>query len=275
MAQVRAARRPRLTLPEQPTSVTEYSGHFRLVRGMSTATEGFAGRTVLLTGGAGGIGQALARALLERGALVGVLDRRVAEVATMSVECDVTHPDEVAGAVAELESELGPTRFLVCAAGVVSERKLAELEPAEWRRVVGVSLDGAFAALRAVVPGMQARRSGSVVAFSSGYATMGYRFGGPYAAAKAGVEALVKSVALEAGGDGVRVNAVAPGPVVTSMLDHVPDKESWRRDRVARIPLGRLAEPEDLVGPVLFLLGPGSAYVTGQTLHVNGGLLMS
>lgn len=121
---------------------------------------------------------------------------------------------------------------------------------------------------------MQARGSGSVVAFSSGYATMGYRHGGHYAAAKAGVEALVKSVALEAGRDGVRVNALAPGPVFTDFLGHIPDPTAWRTDREARIPLGRIAEPADMVGPVLFLLGPASRYITGQVLHVNGGLLM-
>lgn len=112
------------------------------------------------------------------------------------------------------------------------------------------------------------------MAFSSGHATSGYRLGGPYAAAKAGVEALVKSLALEAARDGVRVNAVAPGPVFTPFLGHIEDREAWRRDRELRLPLGHIAGPSDLVGPVLFLLGPGSGYVTGRVLHVNGGLSM-
>lgn len=232
------------------------------------------GRVAAITGGAGGIGQAIAEALLQRGARVAVLDQHPAEQATISVATDVTDPDAMEQALRRVAIELGPLDHLVVAAGVASEHTLVELDPQQWRTVLDVSLTGTYLALRAAVPGMQQRGRGSVVVFSSGYATTGYRYGGHYAAAKAGVEALLKSVALEAGRDGVRVNGVAPGPVFTDFLGHIPDQVRWRADREARIPLGRIADPADLVGPVLFLLGPDSGYVTGQVLHVNGGLLM-
>jgi NAD(P)-dependent dehydrogenase (short-subunit alcohol dehydrogenase family) len=124
-------------------------------------------------------------------------------------------------------------------------------------------------ATRAVLPAMIAAARGSIVAFSSGYASTGYRNGANYAAAKAGVEALVKSVALENAQYGIRANSVAPGPIDTPMLT---------RERAAfigpRIPLGRVGEPADIVGIVRFLIGDESAYITGQTIGVNGGLIM-
>lgn len=140
--------------------------------------------------------------------------------------------------------------------------------------MVDVSLTGTYLVTRAVLPSMLAAGGGRIVAFSSGYASKGNRNGAHYAAAKAGVEAIVKSVALEVAAAGVRVNAVAPGPVRTPMLDHIAGLPDWERDRAASIPMGRIGEADDLVGPVLFLLGPASRYSTGQVVHVNGGLLM-
>lgn len=228
----------------------------------------------LVTGGAGGIGSAVVSALEERGVRVASLDQHPSEVASLALVADVADERAVAAAVAHVEDELGPIDHLVCAAGVVSEHELSALALDEWRRVVDTSLTGTFLATRAVAPRMAERGHGSIVAFSSGYGTMGYRHGGHYAAAKAGIEAFIKSVAQEYGHAGVRANAVAPGPVLTPFLGHIADQETWRRDREARIPLGRVAEPRDIVGPVLFLLGEDSGYVTGQVLHVNGGLLM-
>lgn len=228
----------------------------------------------IVTGGAGGIGQAVVTALRAGGVRVGVIDRSDPAEADAAAVADITDHEQVAAAVAALTEELGPPTMLVCAAGVVSEHPLDELDPAAWQRVVDVSLTGTYLAVHLVVPGMQARGRGSVVAVSSGYATSGYRLGGHYAAAKAGIEALTKSVAQEVGPAGVRVNAVAPGPVLTPFVDHIEDQDAWRRDREARIPLRRMAVAEDIVGPITFLLGPDARYITGQVLHVNGGLLM-
>jgi NAD(P)-dependent dehydrogenase (short-subunit alcohol dehydrogenase family) len=232
------------------------------------------GRVAVVTGGAGGIGQAVVAALTGNGARTAVLDLAGLPAADLSLHCDVRDPAAVESAVARVTAELGPVDHLVCAAGVVSEAPLAELDPAEFRRVVEISLFGAFHALRAVLPGMTARGRGSVVAMSTGWATKGYPNGAHYAAAKAGVEALVKSAALETAAAGVRVNAVAPGPVETPMLTGFPDYRARAAERARAIPMGRVGEPEDVVGPVMFLLGEESRYMTGQVVQVNGGLLM-
>jgi NAD(P)-dependent dehydrogenase (short-subunit alcohol dehydrogenase family) len=194
--------------------------------------------------------------------------------AALSLTCDVRDAEAVEAAVRRVAAELGPIRYLVCAAGVVSEAPITGLDPAEFRRVVEISLFGTFHALRAVLPFMIGRGRGSVVAMSTGWATKGYPNGGHYAAAKAGVEALVKSAALETAAAGVRVNAVAPGPIETPMLTDFPDYDARAADRARAIPMGRVGEVEDVVGPVMFLLGDESRYMTGQIVQVNGGLLM-
>lgn len=235
----------------------------------------FSGRVAVVAGGHGGIGSAVVRTLQAQGARVAVLDRAPAAGSpALSVACDVTDPVSVAEAVQAVTAELGAPDLLVCAAGVVSEHDVTAMPPQEWHRVVDASLTGCFLVVREALPHLCQSERGSVVALSSGWATKGYPRGAHYAAAKAGVEAFVKSVALEVAGHGVRVNAVAPGPVLTPFLDYVDDLESWREQRAAAIPLGRVADPDDLVGPVLFLLSDDSRYVTGQVLHVNGGLLM-
>lgn len=227
---------------------------------------------VVVSGGAGGIGAAIVRALAAAGVQAASLDLGAGGLAALDVVCDVTDAQAVADAVARVADELGAPGALVCAAGVVSELPLAELEPAEWRRVVDASLTSSFLLARAVAPHLVARGGGPIAMLSTGYATKGMLHGPHYAAAKAGVEALAKSLALELGPAGVRVNAVAPGPVRTAMLDTKP---GWDEAAVARaIPLGRIGEPEDVADAVLFLLGERSRYVTGQVLQVNGGMLM-
>jgi NAD(P)-dependent dehydrogenase (short-subunit alcohol dehydrogenase family) len=232
----------------------------------------FAGRVAVVTGGSSGIGAAVASALADGGASVARLspDR---PVQGSWWECDVRDGRSVDDAVGEVARQLGEVSLLVCAAGIVSEAPLDRLGTDEFRDVVDVALTGTFHAARAAVPSMRRAGGGAVVAYSSGYATSGYPHGSHYAAAKAGVEGLVKSLARELAPT-IRVNAVAPGPVDTPMLDHIDDRDAWQADREARIPMGRIAITDDVVGPTLFLLGPAAGYVTGQVLHVNGGLLM-
>jgi NAD(P)-dependent dehydrogenase (short-subunit alcohol dehydrogenase family) len=249
---------------------------------MANSEPDVADGVAIVTGGCGGIGQAVVAALSARGVRTAVLDPAAsappansqAGGPALAIPCDVRDADEVAAAAVRAADELGPVTYLVCAAGVVSEAPLAELAPAEFRRVVEISLFGTFHAFRAVLPGMAAQGHGTAVAMSTGWATKGYPNGGHYAAAKAGVEALVKSAALEFAASGVRVNAVAPGPVETPMLTGFPDYHERAADRARSIPMGRVGQADDITGPVLFLLGEGSRYVTGQVVHVNGGLLM-
>lgn len=227
---------------------------------------------VLVAGAAGGIGRGLVDALLATGAHVAALDLADNQAATMSLRCDVTDAGAVGTAVAKVSAELGAPTRLVCAAGVVSEAPLADLAPDEWRRVVDVSLTSAFLLTRAVLPGMVECGAGVIVTMSSGFARKGYALGAHYAAAKSGVEALTKSIALEYAGRGVRCNAVAPGPVRTPMIENNPAFDEAAR--AALIPMGRIGEVADVVEPVMFLLSDAARYITGQVLHVNGGMLM-
>jgi 3-oxoacyl-[acyl-carrier protein] reductase len=222
----------------------------------------------VVAGGAGDLGRPIVAALRTAGLRVAVLDL-VAE-GEDAFACDLTDPGAVETAVAEVADRLGPIGSFVYAAGLQSEHELAALSPEEFRRIVDASLTGCFLCARALAPRLV--EGGAIVAFSSGLGTRGMAQGPHYAAAKAGVVALVKSLALELG-PRVRVNAVAPGPIRSRMVDAM-DADRMAGRGLGAIPLGRIGEPEDVVGPVLFLLGSGSAYMTGAVLHVNGGMLM-
>jgi len=222
-----------------------------------------------VTGGAGGLGTAIVADLRAAGRTVVSLDRRDAAGATESFQLDVADEAAVGTSVAQVVERYGGIDALVCAAGTVDEHAVAEMPLDAWRRVLDASLTGTFLATRAVLPAMMAAHGGSIVAFSSGYASSGYRNGANYAAAKAGVEAFVKSVALEGAPYGIRANSLAPGPIDTPML--TPERAAFIGPR---IPLGRVGQPADVVGVVRFLIDADSSYITGQTIAVNGGLLM-
>ncbi|HEY4276990.1 MAG TPA: SDR family NAD(P)-dependent oxidoreductase [Conexibacter sp.] len=229
-----------------------------------------AASVAIVTGAAGEIGNAIVRALTELGAAVAGLDLRPTPGAALSLECDVTEPAQVAEAVNTAVDQLGAPNRLVCSAGIVSEHPIGDLRPDEWKRVVDVSLTSAYLAAHNVAPRMT--DGGAILTVSSGWGTRGYPNGAHYAAAKAGIEALTKSLALELAPRGIRANCVAPGPIRTQHLDTLPAFDE--QARAAAIPLGRIGEVDDVVGPALFLLTDQSCYVTGQVLHVNGGLLM-
>jgi len=232
----------------------------------------FVDRCALVTGGAGGIGGAIVRALADRGARVAAVDLEPVPGAECSLQADLTDESATADAVAGAARALGGLELLVCAAGVVSEAPLEQLSVREWRRVVDSSLTATFMVLKAAIPYLRAAETASVCAISSGWARRPYPRGAHYAAGKAGIEALVRAAATELAPDGIRVNAVAPGPIRTPMLDDLPAFDE--RVRAEAIPLGRIGEPSDVVGPILFLLAPASGYMTGQVLGVSGGLVM-
>ena len=227
---------------------------------------------VLVTGGSSGIGAAVVEEFVRRGARVQSVSRSGgAPEGAAGIACDIGDPAAVEAAFEEIRQRFPEgLAHVVCSTGVVSEHPIDELPPEEWRRVVDASLTGTYLTLHHAVPLLRLHGGGSVVAMSSGWAKRGYPNGAHYAAAKGGIESLVRSLALELAPDRIRVNAVSPGPVVTPMLDDLPAFDG--AERAARIPLGRLGTVEDVVRSTFFLLGDEADHITGQVLQVSGGL---
>lgn len=247
---------------------------------------------VLVTGGASGIGRAVARLAAERGARVGVLDLDaagatgvVAEIEAaghgpaLAVECDVTSALGVDTAFAAAQTRLGPLTGLFTAAGIDLGGFAHELSPATWERVLATNLTGTFLACQQGVRSLlQSGLAGSIVACSSPAASVGYPAGGAsaYAASKGGVSALVRTLAVDYARHGIRVNAVVPGATETPLMwaNVVPTERASLRARINdEIPLGRIADPEEPARAVLWLLSRESSYVTGSHLVCDGGIL--
>jgi 3-oxoacyl-[acyl-carrier protein] reductase len=242
------------------------------------------GARIAVVGGAGGIGRRLVVRLMEAGAVVTVIDLPGSlEVhpppdGVTAIGCDATREGEVAGAFGRITG--GALDGLVNLCGFAEARTpVAETDPADWDSVIAGNLRAAYLVSRAAVPMLRKGRDPSMVQMASGIAQLGTPGYGPYGAAKAGVINLTRTLAQELA-PSVRVNAVAPAAVDTAFLrggTHRGGRDDGPPTRldvdayVARVPLGRLAMPDDVVGPILFLLGPASAYLTGQTLYINGG----
>lgn len=225
-------------------------------------------RTALVVGGGSGIGRAIAEAFEREGARVAVADRANAPVAV-----DVTDEDSVRAAVGEVTRELGRIDVLVNSAGVLTEAPLVEMDAATWAETIAVDLTGVFLCCRHVVPGMVARGFGRVINIASQLGIKGGRSLSHYAAAKAGVIGLTKSLALEVAEHGVLVNAIAPGPIETPMVAGITD--DWKAAKRAELPLGRFGTPDE-VAPTAVLLAsdPGGNLFVGQTLGPNSGDVM-
>jgi len=238
------------------------------------------GRVALVTGSTRGIGRAIAESLHAAGAAVGIVGRSVEtaqEVAraigerTAGFGCDVTNADTVRAAISACEGSLGPIDILVNNAGVTRDNLLVRLTDAEWDEVLAANLKGAFVATQAVIRGMMKRRWGRVINITSIVGLTGNKGQANYAASKAGLIGFTKSVAKEYAGRGVLANCVAPGFIDTDMTTALPD--AIRAALLESIPLGRLGAPADIAGAVLFLASDFGAYITGQTLVVDGGMV--
>jgi 3-oxoacyl-[acyl-carrier protein] reductase len=241
-----------------------------------------AGKAALVTGGAAGIGKACAQILSQAGAKVAVVDidldgaKETAAGLTeaKAFHCNLGDPESISGACAEISSSFGSPDIVVNCAGLISYRKgLQAVGTDEWDTVLDVNLRGAFLLCRELIEPMKEKGWGKIVHFSSLAARVGgIEVGAHYAASKAGLIGLVRTLAKEAAPHGITVNAVAPGiigtkPVLAQISDHMDDYAE-------KIPLGRIGTPEEVAATVLFLCAPFSDYVTGITVDVNGGMYM-
>jgi 3-oxoacyl-[acyl-carrier protein] reductase len=240
-----------------------------------------AGKVAFITGSTRGIGLAIARAMHGAGARVAIVGRdeaRAVDVAaqlgehTMGAGCDVAVAEQVEGALAAAEAALGPIDILVNNAGLTRDNILLRLTDADWDAVLDANLKGAFHTTRAAIKGMMKRRSGRIINITSIVGLSGNKGQANYAASKAGLIGFTKSVAKEYAARGILANCIAPGYIETDMTSGLPD--AAKATLLQGIALGRLGRPEDVAGAALFLASDLAAYITGQVLVVDGGLVI-
>jgi 3-oxoacyl-[acyl-carrier protein] reductase len=239
------------------------------------------GRVALVTGGTRGIGRAIAQQLRAAGAKVAITGRDGDRAKTAAAElgsgmagfgCEMTDGAQVEAAVAGAEAALGPIDILVNNAGLARDQIVLRMSEADWDTVLDANLKGAFLAIRAVLKGMMKRKAGRIVNVSSIVGLIGNKGQANYAASKAGLIGLTKSVAKEYASRNILVNCVAPGFIETDMMDALPVEA--RTSLLQQIALARLGRPEDVAGAVLFLVSDLAGYVTGQVVVVDGGMVI-
>jgi 2-hydroxycyclohexanecarboxyl-CoA dehydrogenase len=248
-------------------------------------------KTVIVTGGAGGIGGATCRRFAAEGAKVAVFDmnmqaaQKVADEIKASggvaaaFECDITDRAAVDAAVAATVAQLGPIDVLVNNAGWDVFKPFTKTTPDQWQRLIAINLTGALHMHHAVLPGMAARKCGRIVNISSDAARVGSSGEAVYAACKGGLVAFSKTIAREHARHGITVNVVCPGPTDTALFaeykEGAGNPEKLMEAFTRAIPLGRIGQPEDLPGAIVFFASDDAAFITGQVLSVSGGLTMN
>jgi 3-oxoacyl-[acyl-carrier protein] reductase len=239
------------------------------------------GKTALVTGASGGIGGAVARALHAQGATVGLsgtrreaLDQLAAELNGRAhvLPCNLADKDEVETLVARAEEAMRSLDILVNNAGITRDNIFIRLKDEDWDQVIAVDLTAGFRLARAAVRGMMRRRYGRIIGITSVVGVTGNAGQGNYAAAKAGMIGMSKALAQEVASRGITVNCVAPGFIETAMTEVLHERQ--RETILPRVPAGRLGASAEIAAAVVYLASSEAAYVTGQTLHVNGGMAM-
>jgi 3-oxoacyl-[acyl-carrier protein] reductase len=240
-----------------------------------------AGKTALVTGATGGLGGSIAKALQLQGATVAlsgtrreILEGLAAEIGARVhvLPCNLADKNEVEALVPKAEETMGQLDILVANAGITRDNLFVQLKDEDWDQVIDVNLTATFRLARAAVRGMMRRRFGRVIGITSVVGVTGNPGQGNYAASKAGMIAMIKSVAAEYARRGVTANCVAPGFISTPMTDKLNEKQ--REAILGRVPAGRLGTSEDVAAAVVYLASNEANYMTGQTLHVNGGMAM-
>ena len=251
----------------------------------------FKNQTTIVTGGGGGIGGATCRRFAGEGASVAVFDLNLdaAEKVGASIQaeggraqafrCDITDRASVDAAVAEAEKTLGPIAVLVNNAGWDVFKPFTKTEPAQWDKLIAINLTGALHMHHAVLPGMASRKKGRIVNIASDAARVGSSGEAVYAACKGGLVAFSKTIAREHARHGITVNVVCPGPTDTALFadykEGAGNPEKLMEAFTRSIPLGRIGQPDDLPGAILFFASDDASFVTGQVLSVSGGLTMN
>ena len=239
------------------------------------------GRTALVTGASGRLGGAIARALHTQGAAVALSGTRRDALEALAAElkdrahptpCDLSDPAEAEALVPAAEAVLGKLDILVNNAGVTRDNLFLRMKDAEWESVLAINLTAAFRLSRAALKGMMRRRFGRIIGITSVVGVTGNPGQTNYTASKAGMIGLIKSIAAEYAKRGVTANLIAPGFIATAMTEKLNDKQ--REAILARVPAGRLGSGADVAAAAVFLASDEAGYVTGQTLHVNGGMAM-
>lgn len=239
------------------------------------------GKTALVTGATGGIGNAIARALHKQGATVAVsgtrkevLDQLAAELKERVhvLPCDLSKKDEVEALVPKAEEVMGKLDILVANAGITKDNLFVQLRDEDWESVIDINLTATFRLSRAAIKTMMRRRHGRIIGITSVVGVTGNPGQGNYTAAKAGMIGMMKSIGKEYARRGVTANCVAPGFIATPMTDKLNEKQ--REAVLQMVPSGRLGSGDDIAAAVVYLASDEAAYVTGQTLHVNGGMAM-
>ena len=251
----------------------------------------FESKTVVVTGGGGGIGGATCRRFGREGARVAVFDMNLDAAEKVAAQiradggqaeafrCDITDRAGVDAAVEAVQQRFGPIDVLVNNAGWDVFRPFTKTEPAQWDKLIAINLTGALHMHHAVLPGMAARKAGRIVNIASDAARVGSSGEAVYAACKGGLVAFSKTVAREHARHGITVNVVCPGPTDTALFadykEGAGNPEKLMEAFTRSIPLGRIGQPEDLPGAILFFASDDAAFVTGQVLSVSGGLTMN
>lgn len=239
------------------------------------------GKAALVTGASGGIGRAIAVVLHKAGAKVALSGTRVEPLETLAAElgdgafalpCNLGDAGDLASLPAKAEEAMGQVDILVNNAGITRDNLALRMKDEDWDQVMNVNLKAAFKLSQAVMRGMMKRRFGRIINITSIVGVTGNPGQANYAAAKAGIIGLSKSLAQELASRGITVNCVAPGFIATPMTDVLSDEQKAKL--LSNIPLERLGTPEDIAAGVLYLASQEAGYVTGQTLHINGGMAM-